>query len=38
MEVKSDAIKNNMHRNLECSGYESKSIGSGQTGNGKSEH
>ena len=38
MEVKSDAIKNNMHRNLECSGHESKSIGSGQTGNGKSEH
>ena len=38
MEVKSDAEKNNMHRNLEYQVHESRQIGSGQTGDGKSEH
>ena len=27
-----------MHRNLECQVHESRQIGSGQTGDGKSEH
>ena len=38
MEVKSDAVKSNIHRNLECQVHESRQIGSGQTGDGKSEH
>ena len=37
MEARSDAIKSNVHRNLECLVHESRQIGSGQTGDGKSE-
>ena len=38
MEVKSDAVKAILHRNLEYYFHESRQIGSGQTGDGKSEH
>ena len=38
MEVKSDAVRTILHRNLECYVHESRQIGSGQTGDGKSEH
>ena len=37
IEARSDAVKSNMHRNLECQVYESRQIGSGQTGDGKGE-
>ena len=37
MEVKSDALRAILHRDLECSVHESRQIGSGQTGDGKSE-
>ena len=30
MEVKSDAVKSHMHRNLECYTHESRQIGSGK--------
>ena len=38
MEVKSNALKSSIHRNLECQVHESRQIGSGQTGDSKSEH
>ena len=38
IEARSDAVKRNLHRNLECQVYESRQIGSGQTGDGKSGH
>ena len=38
MEVMSDAVRAVLHRNLECQVRESRQIGSGQTGDGKSEH
>ena len=38
MEAKSDAVRAVLHRNLECQVRESRQIGSGQTGDGKSEH
>ena len=37
MEVKSDTVKNILHRNWECQVHESRKIGSGQTRNGKGE-
>ena len=40
IEARSDAVKSNkaiLHRNLECWVYESRQIGSGQIGYGKSE-
>ena len=37
IEARSDAVKSNMHRNLECQVSESRQIGSGQTRDGKSE-
>ena len=37
MEVKSDAVRAILHRNLECQVHESRQIGSGQMGDGKSE-
>ena len=37
IEARSDAVKSNIHRNLECQFHESRQIGSGQTGDGKSE-
>ena len=38
IEARSDALKSKIHRNLECQVHESRRIGSGQTGDGKSEH
>ena len=38
MEVKPDAVKAILHRNLEYHFHESRQIGSGQTGDDKSEH
>ena len=37
MEARSDAVKSNIYRNLECQVHESRQIGSGQTGDGKSK-
>ena len=37
IEARSDAVKSNMHRNLECQVHESRQIESGQTRDGKSE-
>ena len=37
IEARSDALKSKIHRNLECQVHESRQIGSGQTGDGKSE-
>ena len=37
VEARSDAIRAILHRNLECQVHESRLIGSGQTGDGKSE-
>ena len=37
IEARSDAVRAILHRNLECQVHESKQIGSGQTGDGKSE-
>ena len=37
MDVKSDAVKTILHRNLKCQVHESRQIGSGQTGDGNSE-
>ena len=37
MEVKSDAVRAILQRNLEFQMHESRQIGSGQTGDGKSE-
>ena len=37
IEARSDAVRAIMHRNLECQVHESRQIGSGQTGDGKSE-
>ena len=37
IEPRSDAVRAILHRNLECQVHESRQIGSGQTGNGKSE-
>ena len=37
IEAWSDSVKSNLHRNLECQVHESRQIGSGQTGDGKSE-
>ena len=38
MEVKSYAVKNNISQELESQFHELRQIGSGQTGEGKSEH
>ena len=38
MEIKSDLVKNNIAQDLECQVHETGEIGSGQTGDGKSEH
>ena len=38
MEASSDSLRAILHRNLECQGHKLKQIGSGQTGDGKSEH
>ena len=38
LEVKNNAVRAILHRNLECWVHESRHIGSGQTGDGKSEH
>ena len=38
MEVKSDTVRIILHRKLECEVHESRQIGSGQTGDGKSEY
>ena len=38
IEARSDAVRAILHRNLECEVHESRQIGSGQTGGGKSEH
>ena len=38
IEARSNAVKSILHRNLECQVHESRQIGSGQTGDGKSEH
>ena len=38
MKVKSDAVRAILCGNLECYVHESRQIGSGQTGDGKSEH
>ena len=37
IEARSDAVKAILCRNLECQVHESRQIGSGQTGEGKSE-
>ena len=37
IEARSDAVKSNIHRNMECQVCESRLIGSDQTGDGKSE-
>ena len=37
IEARSDAIKSILHRNLECQVHESRQIGSGQTGDDKTE-
>ena len=37
IEARSDAVRAILHRNLECEVHESRQIGSGQTGDGKSE-
>ena len=37
IEAMSDAVIAILHRNLECQVHESRQIGSGQTGDGKSE-
>ena len=37
IEARSDAVKSNIHRNLECQVHKSRQIGSGQTRDGKSE-
>ena len=37
VKVKSDAVKTVLRRNLECQAHELRQIGSGQTGDGKSE-
>ena len=37
IETRSDAVKSNLHRNLECQVHESRQIESGQTRDGKSE-
>ena len=37
IESRSNAVKSILHRNLECQVHESRQIGSGQTGDGKSE-
>ena len=37
IEERSDAVRAILHRNLECQVHESRQIGSGQTGDGKSE-
>ena len=37
IEARSDAVKHNLHRNLECQVHESRQIESSQTGDGKSE-
>ena len=37
IEATSDAVRAILHRNLECQVHESRQIGSGQTGHGKSE-
>ena len=36
IEARSNAVKSNLHRNLECQVNESRQIGSGQTRDGKS--
>ena len=38
MEARSDAVRAILYRNLECQVHESRQIGGGQTGDGKSEH
>ena len=38
IEARSDAERAILHRNLECWVHESRQIGSGQTGDEKSEH
>ena len=38
IEARSYAVKAILHRNLECQVHKSRQIGSGQTGDGKSEH
>ena len=38
VKVKSHAVKTILHRKLECQVCESRHIGSGQTGDGQSEH
>ena len=35
IEARSNAVKSNMHRNLECQFHESRQIGSDQTGDGR---
>ena len=37
MEARSDAVRAILYRNLECQVHESRQIGGGQTGDGKSE-
>ena len=37
VEARSNAVRAILHRNLECQVHESRQIGSGQTGDGKSE-
>ena len=37
IEARSDAVRARLHRNPECQVHESRQIGSGQTGDGKSE-
>ena len=37
-EAKSGAVRAILHRNLECQVHKSRQTGSGQTGDGKSEH
>ena len=36
--VKFNVVKRLLHKNLECQVHESRQIGSGETGGGKSEH
>ena len=38
VKIKPDAVKNILHRNLQCYIHESRQIGSGQIGDGKNEH
>ena len=38
IEIRSEAVKAILHKNLECWVHESRQIGSGQTRDGKSEH